>query len=1013
MNIYFDKTENQSVNTHSNAGRETTSYRSSEGTQKVQQNGFALDISGTVMDNSAYAGHGRTAEEVMQEAGQQDITARRNYMAVMSNSMSDEDFAKLQKDGFHPGSTDIETVVTIVDHIKTALLKGGTDIAGYTDTLSGDKLQDITGSQVFARELQKQFEAYDIPMTQENIEAVNTAWKTMEEVTDLSEGTVKYMIENDMEPTPENLYRARFSAAEDGSRQGKGYYRAGEVSGYYAKKPESIDYEKLMPQIENVIQEAGFSVNEENKEAAKWLIEKGIPLNTETFRKLKEIREIHLPETKEEFVQAAAIAISEGKNPAKADITKTESVREEAVSIKEKTDALGEEAVDMALERKLPLTLKNLFALWESYGQTTKKDNFAEAQSGSQAELSQEAMAGRRLLEEIRLSMTVSANLKLLRSGFQIETAPMERLIESLKKAESAYEQILAGETETTAAREKTQHYSRTLYLLESIKKSPADILNQISETDTLVEIEALGKARAAYYEKAESAYETLMTEPRKDMGDSIQKAFRNIDEILKGMDLEISEENRKAVRILGYNSMEITEENLNQVKQAEALLTGVVNKMNPATVLSMIREGINPAEMPLEELERYLEEQADPAQEIESYSRFLYKLEQSSSITEEERSAYIGIYRLMRQIEKEDDAAVGAALQTGVSQTLDHLLTAVRSSKKKQMDYRIDDSFGGVSPKETGIDSITAQIEKGYMKTREQLEEALSKELSEGAEKEFDRYLYQEVRNAMKTEEGVLRQLLQYSQPVTPDYLMAAEGLLYRSGEVFKRLQDLKKDRNEEQVDSEKDFDFAEALENEKTAEEAYEAYAEKMQSAVENAAFSTESKAVDIKAMSSLYKQIRFMRSMAREENYEMPVEINGVITAVNLKMIHAKEADSKVAITMETPLLGKTAAEFSFQEGKLGGYSVSEKEEGRKLLSENQEKLMQYLEKEELKAGDIHFITNRNLDLTEFSIKEVNGMEKGRAAGEFYRAARAFIGYLQDISTEKGMTTHENQL
>lgn len=1013
MNINFEKAENQSVNTHSNVGRETTSYRSSEGTQKVQQNGFALDISGTVMDNSAYAGHGRTAEEVMQEAGQQDITARRNYMAVMSNSMSDEDFAKLQKDGFHPGSTDIETVVTIVDHIKTALLKGGADIAGYTDTLTGEKLQDITGSQVFAKELQKQFEAYDIPMTQENIEAVNAAWKTMEEVTGLPEGAVKYMIENDVEPTPENLYRARFSAGEDSSRQGKGYYRAGEVSGYYAKKPESIDYEKLMPQIEKVIEEAGFLVNEENKEAAKWLIEKGIPLNAETFMKLKEIREIHLPETKEEFVQAAAIAISEGKNPAKADITKTESDREKAASIKEKTDMLGEEAVDMALERKLPLTLKNLFALWETYRKTSEEGKADPAGAHSESGLTQEAVTGRRLLEEIRLSMTVHANLKLLRSGFQIETAPMERLIEHLKQAESAYEKMLTGEAESAVAQEKAQHYSRTLYLLESIQKSPADILNRISKTDTLTEIEALGKARTAYYEKAGSAYETLMTEPRKDMGDSIQKAFRNIDEILSGMDLEVNEENRKAVRILGYNSMEITEENLSRVKQAEALLTGVVNKMNPATVLSMIREGINPTEMPLEELKNYLEEQTDPAQEIESYSRFLYKLEQSSSITEEERSAYIGIYRLMRQIEKADDAAIGAALQTGVTKTLNHLLTAVRSSKKKQMDYRIDDSFGGVSPKETGIESITAQIEKGYMKTRQQLEAALSKELSGEAEKEFDRYLYEEVRTAMETEEGVLRQLLQYSQPVTADYLMAAENLLQHAGELFKKLQDLKKDKREEEADSEKEFDFAAALNNQETAGEAYQAYAEKMQSVVEEAAFSTEAGAMDIKAMSSLYKQLGFMRSMAREENYEMPVEINGVITAVNLKMIHTKEADSKVAITMETPLLGKTAAEFCFREGKLTGYSVSEKEEGRSLLAGNQERFVEYLAKEELEAGDIHFIANQKLDLTEISLKQGNGIEKGKAADGLYRAARAFIGYLQDISIEKGMTTYENQL
>ena len=152
--------------------------------------------------------------------------------------MSDEDFAKLQKDGFHPGSTDIETVVTILDHIKTALLKGGQEIIGYTDTLSDDVLKEITGSQAFADELKEQFAKRDIPLTKENIAAVTEAWNMLAETDSVSDGSVKYMIENELPPTPENLYTAKYSADSDGNRQGKGYYAQGGVGGYYARKPE-------------------------------------------------------------------------------------------------------------------------------------------------------------------------------------------------------------------------------------------------------------------------------------------------------------------------------------------------------------------------------------------------------------------------------------------------------------------------------------------------------------------------------------------------------------------------------------------------------------------------------------------------------------------------------------------------------------------------------------------------------------------------------------------------------
>lgn len=1013
MHINFDLADKKSAGTHTNVGRETTTYRSSGSTKEVQQNSFALDISGTVMDNSAYAGHGRTAEEVMQEAGQQDIAARRNYMAVMSNSMSDEDFARLQEEGFHPGSTDIETVVTIVDHIKAALLKGGTRVAGYTDTLGEETLADITGSAAFANELKKQFGKYDIPLTRENIDAVTEAWETMQKVEELPEGSAKYMIENELKPTVENLYRARFSAAEDGSRQGKGYYAAGTVAGYYAKKPESIDYEQLMPQIKRVIEEAGFSVDQETVEDAKWLIEKGIPLNSDTFGQLQQIKSMELPEKAEKFVQSAAVAIADGKKPSETDITKSQSNLEQAVDLKERTDALGEEAADILKAEHLPFTLKNLFRAWETFQQAgrdaSKAEAYAPADRSTAAKSDYgENISGRRLLEEIRMTMTVSANLKLLQSGFQIETAPIEELIEKLKQAESSVHKILTQETDTQAAEEKTKDYRNTLYLLERIRQAPIDIVNEVSVTDTLPEIEAAAKARSSYYEKAGGTYEALMTAPRKDMGDSIQKAFQNVDDILSEMNQEATEENRRAIRILGYNSMELTEENFEKVKSADALLTSIVDKMKPGTVLGMIREGLNPTTMPLEELKEYLEGQEDSSGGIESYSRFLYKLEQNNGISEEERSAYIGIYRLMRQIEKTDDAAVGAALQAGVSQSLDKLLTAVRSSKKKQMDYRVDDSFGGIHAKDTGIESITAQIEKGYIKSRKQLEEAVTDEHMQEAETEYNRYIYEEARSAMGTEEAVLKQLVNYHQPVTADHLQSLASLLKQPGEIFKKLQKLRKEDDPPAGE----FDIESDLTDCEHAKEAYEKHTNVLQELVEKTAFSNTATAMDLKAMSTLYKQITFMGAMAREENYEMPVEINGNMTAINLKMIHTKDAESKVVISMETGELGKTAAEFHFSEGKLTGYGICSTPEGTSLLIQNQKAFQEALEKEGIQTGEIQFITGEKLNLKEFSLKESKDRISGEGTKELYRTAKTFIGYIQ-ASIQKGNTEYENQL
>ncbi len=1007
MNINFERVDQDSARTHVNVDRGTTVYRGSKGAVRAPQNSFALDISGTVMDNNAYAGHGRTVEEVMQAAGQEDITARRNYMAVMSNTMSDEDFARLQKDGFHPGSTDIETVVTIVDRIKAALLKGGAEIIGYTDTLGDDQLREITGSETFARELRKQFERQDIPLTRQNAEAVMEAWGTMQEVGELPEGSVKYMVENELDPTVENLYTARYSAA-GADRQGRGYYEAGAVSGYYAKKPEQVDFEKLMPQIEKVIERAGLPVGEDTVKEAVWLIEKGIPLNEDTLLRTHRIGSLRLPEKEEDFAASAAAAIADGTPPAKTDITRTESLLWQAASIEEKTQQIEERAVDIVLARELPFNLKNLFYIASRLGREGQSFEPVPARGKEGGNLQ-----ARRLLEEVRLSMTVTANLRLLRSGFRIETAPMEELIKKLKEAEKQSDQCLVQETDAGEAGTKSGLYRQTLFVLESIRVAPAAIAAQVSEENTLPEVEASGRARQEQYRRAEQSYEPLMTAPRSDLGDSIRKAFQNVDDILEDLGKEITEQSRKVIRIMGYNSMEMTEENFEEVRRSEALLTRIVDQMKPGTVLSMIREGVNPLTMSLEELEEYLNDRPqDPAAEMESYSRFLYKMEQRNDITEEERSAYIGIYRLLRQVEKGDDAALGAMMQTGAEATLNNLLTAVRSSRRKHMDYAVSDEFGGIRSRSTERQSITEQIEKGYIRTRQQLEEAVDAGQTKTAQAEYDHMVFEEVRYAAGSEDEVLRQLMNYGQSITADNLMAAGELLKGAYDGFARFGRLVKRETDDSVRADSSveegggdgFEFTEfpdALGSREDASETYEGLMSRMQQALENTAFTRTGSSLDVRGMSLLYKQISFMKSMAREENYEMPVRIGGEVTAVNLKVIHGKAGESKVAVTMETQLLGRCAAEFTVTEAGLSGYGICSSSQGSGLMSQKEDLLGEMLAEEGLEMGDIRFIAGENLNLAEFSEKMSKDRIPGQTSDTLYAAAKAYIGFVQKIS------------
>lgn len=503
------------------------------------------------------------------------------------------------------------------------------------------------------------------------------------------------------------------------------------------------------------------------------------------------------------------------------------------------------------------------------------------------------------------------------------------------------------------------------------------------------------------------------MTAPRGDMGDSIQKAFRNVDVILTDMGIELSDENRRAVRILGYNSLEVTGENIRQVKEKDDLLRSVIKEMKPGCVLNMIRDGINPLRMSLEELAQYFNEQTDTAGEMESYSRFLYKLEKQNGISEEERSAYVGIYRLVHQIDKTDDAAVGAIWQSGAELTFGNLLRSIRSTRHGHMDYKVDEDFGGMDARNMGIENITSQIEKAFALDStaglQELEQVLENAGNEKAGEEYDHMIYEQVRKAVKSEEAVFQHLSDYEQPITADHLLFAGSLLRNPGHIWDQVKKFK-EKNEDQIEEagEKVLD---ALEGSEEAGEAYEGLKETIQSLLEEAAFADTSSALDVKAMSTLYKQMTFMGTMAREENYEIPAYINGALTSINLKLIHNSQEESKVTITFVADGLGKTAAQFQMTDEKLSGFCICSSKEGSDFLKENKHLFEQKLEEEQIHPGEIYFAKGEKLDLAEFSLKETHDRQTGDNSRALYRAARAFIGFVQETGIKKGNTAYEN--
>ena len=118
---------------------------------------FAAMVNG-IQDVPGMGGEkGKSLIELQQEAGSADVALQQDFMTVMSHTMTAEDYAKMQEEGFDLGSMEPEDVVTIVDKIKAELVRSGQNIVGYTDDMDMQTLTAALGSQALAQAVADSF----------------------------------------------------------------------------------------------------------------------------------------------------------------------------------------------------------------------------------------------------------------------------------------------------------------------------------------------------------------------------------------------------------------------------------------------------------------------------------------------------------------------------------------------------------------------------------------------------------------------------------------------------------------------------------------------------------------------------------------------------------------------------------------------------------------------------------------------------------------------------------------
>ncbi len=924
----------------------------------------------TVMDN--FKEYQKDQQEKTKEEQQQEIDDEkqaREDAKEIARSLTTEEIKQLRRMGVDVATASLSDIEGIVNSMREAshkeemanifaqakVEKG--DVSGLVFTSTGPK---IAGT--------------DVNLNVENKD-------------------ILYLLKNRQPLTQETLYKAHYSGQQDATGTGQTWKEqsgseqpgqtwkestnANPVGQAWEELPETIQM-----QCRHIIQQAGIPVDDKSMGGASLMLANDIPVTTDSMRAYM------------------ALEAQNGKSitalPTMDQIeeTQADAIGEMAGKLCEDVASLTENDVVLAIRENRPLTIAAMLAARQNMtgaagtAHETTDASLSQSASGrllqtpdSENPMTQQSLreiAARRQLEEIRLTMTQNAAVRMLKQDINIDTRDLAQVVAKLRNVETQMTKELFARNGVAASEENVALYKEVQSDLQTIGTAPAAKLGLLVREDTqlpggfasgrmaggygslrMISVHGLAELvstdatmaggesiaidttvtgsesvaadatvtemirRPADFAAMEREYDALGTSPRADMGDSIHKAFANVDAILQDMHLPADAEHTRAVRILGYNSIAITEENLQQVIQYDREVNDLLTACRPNVVLSMIRDGINPLDLSVEELNQTLRNRnyQPGVKETDDFAAFLRDVEQRGEISKDERSGYIGIYRVLKKLEKSGDREAGYLFANGSRLTVRNLITAIRSRKAAGIDVSVDEAFGMQDTLDVRGSRMDAQIEAAFRSSPDVVEKNPWQEIAEGT--------------ALDEAEAFLQaqKITESAQNIQAADIILHGGYTPETADIYSLFAQVMKNMHVEDHTTEDAIDeetgaMAESLAGEEIplpfepdnlleqlgrGEDLSLTYADLQQQLVEQMYIQAETgrTEMDFQNLKLVQAGFRILGTMAKQQRYQLPVSTESGTRLVNLTLQAGTDGKGTVDIKLPSKRFGMMTA------------------------------------------------------------------------------------------------------
>lgn len=986
----------------------------------------------TVMDN--FKEYQKDQQEKTKEEQQQEIDDEkqaREDAKEIARSLTTEEIKQLRRMGVDIATASLSDIEGIVNSMReashkeqmanifaqTKVEKG--DVSGLVFTSTGPK---IAGT--------------DVNLNVENKD-------------------ILYLLKNRQPLTQETLYKAHYSGQQDATGTGQTWKEqsGSEQPGQTWKEstnanPVGQPWEELPETIQmqcrHIIQQAGIPVDDKSMGGASLMLANDIPVTTDSMRAYM------------------ALQAQNGKSitalPTMDQIeeTQADAIGEMAGKLCEDVASLTENDVVLAIRENRPLTIAAMLAARQNMtgaagtAHETTDASLSQSASGrllqtpdSENPMTQQSLreiAARRQLEEIRLTMTQNAAVRMLKQDINIDTRDLAQVVAKLRNVETQMTKELFARNGVAASEENVALYKEVQSDLQTIGTAPAAKLGLLVREDTqlpggfasgqmaggygslrMISVHGLAELvstdatmaggesiaidttvtetirRPADFAAMEREYDALGTSPRADMGDSIHKAFANVDAILQDMHLPADAEHTRAVRILGYNSIAITEENLQQVIQYDREVNDLLTACRPNIVLSMIRDGINPLDLSVEELNQTLRNRnyQPGVKETDDFAAFLRDVEQRGEISKDERSGYIGIYRVLKKLEKSGDREAGYLFANGSRLTVRNLITAIRSRKAAGIDVSVDEAFGMQDTLDVRGSRMDAQIEAAFRSSPDGVEKNPWQEIAEGT--------------ALDEAEAFLQaqKITESAQNIQAADIILHGGYTPETADIYSLFAQVMKNMHVEDHTTEDAIDeetgaMAESLAGEEIplpfepdnlleqlgrGEDLSLTYADLQQQLVEQMYTQAETgrTEMDFQNLKLVQAGFRILGTMAKQQRYQLPVSTESGTRLVNLTLQAGTDGKGTVDIKLPSKRFGMmTAMVYVDAEGQWNVTIHADATDGNPALQSQSGMLDAMLTDSPYAGAQISIGQSRQTDAGNVN-RQNRQMDAGRAQGQ----------------------------